>query len=102
MVALHADGVTAATAIDAEAEGGATEGAPHYDLWDEPDVMGQADEADDDDVGAWSPVARQARRPAEGAGGSNDPLPAPENFDEKLLRLLETLGDSSGGLICEM
>ena len=33
---------------------------------------------------------------------SNDPLPAPENFDEKLLRLLETLGDSSGGLICEM
>ena len=76
MVALHADGVTAATAIDAEAEGGATEGAPHYDLWDEPDEMGQADEADDDDVGAWSPVARQARRPAEGAGGSNDPLPA--------------------------
>ena len=69
-------GVTAATAIDAEAEGGATEGAPHYDLWDEPDEMGQAVEADDDDVGAWSPVARQARRPAEGAGGSNDPLPA--------------------------
>lgn len=33
---------------------------------------------------------------------SNDPIPAPENFDEKLLRLLETLGDSSGGLICEM
>ena len=76
MVALHADGVTAATAIDAEAEGGATEGAPHYDLWGEPDEMGQADEADDDDVGAWSPVARRARRPAEGAGGSNDPLPA--------------------------
>ena len=76
MIALHADGVTAATAIDAEAEGGATEGAPHYDLWDEPDEIGQADEADDDDVGAWSPVARQARRPAEGAGGSNDPLPA--------------------------
>lgn len=33
---------------------------------------------------------------------SNDPIPAPENFDERLLRLLETLGDSSGGLICEM
>jgi hypothetical protein len=78
MVALHADGATAATAIDAEAEGGATEGDPHYDFWDEPDEMGQADEADDEDVVAWSPginVARQARRPAEGAGGSNDPLP---------------------------
>ncbi len=33
---------------------------------------------------------------------SNDPIPAPENFDQKLLRLLETLGASSGGLICEM
>jgi hypothetical protein len=33
---------------------------------------------------------------------SNDPIPAPENFDERLSRLLETLGDSSGGLICEM
>ena len=33
---------------------------------------------------------------------SNDPIPAPENFDETTLRLLETLGDSSGGLICEM
>ena len=33
---------------------------------------------------------------------TNDPIPAPENFDEKTLRLLETLGDSSGGLICEM
>lgn len=32
----------------------------------------------------------------------NDPIPAPENFDMKLLRLLETLGDSSRGLICEM
>ncbi len=33
---------------------------------------------------------------------SQDPIPAPESFDEKTLRLLETLGDSSGGLICEM
>ena len=33
---------------------------------------------------------------------SQDPIPAPENFDEKTLRLLETLGGSSGGLICEM
>ena len=33
---------------------------------------------------------------------TNDPIPAPENFDQKLLRLLETLGGSSGGLICEM
>ena len=41
-----------------------------------------ADEADDEDVDVWSPgmnVARldgrEARRPAETAGGSNDPLP---------------------------
>jgi hypothetical protein len=33
---------------------------------------------------------------------SDDPIPAPEDFDEKMLRLLETLGDSSGGLICEI
>ena len=32
----------------------------------------------------------------------NDPIPRPNNFDEKLLRLLEVLGDSSGGLICEL
>jgi hypothetical protein len=84
MVALHADGATAATAIDAEAEGGAIEGYPHLtvdNFWDEPNEMG-ADEADDEDVDVWSPgmnVARldgrEARRPAETAGGSNDPLP---------------------------
>ena len=33
---------------------------------------------------------------------TNDPIPAPENFDQKVLRLLELLGDRSGGLICEM
>ncbi len=33
---------------------------------------------------------------------ANDPIPAPENFDERMLRLLEILGDSSGGPICEM
>lgn len=33
---------------------------------------------------------------------SNDPIPAPENFDEKMLRLLELLGDRSDGLVCEM
>ena len=32
----------------------------------------------------------------------DDPIPAPENFNENTMRLLETLGDSSGGLICEM
>jgi hypothetical protein len=32
----------------------------------------------------------------------DDPIPAPENFDVKVLRLLELLGASSGGLICEM
>ena len=32
----------------------------------------------------------------------NDPIPAPQKFDERLLRLLEILGDSSGGLICEL
>jgi hypothetical protein len=84
MVALHADGATAATAIDAEAEGGAIEGDPHLtvdNFWDEPNEMG-ADEADEEDVDVWSPgmnVARldgrEARRPAETAGGSNDPLP---------------------------
>jgi hypothetical protein len=96
MVAFHdapppaeaGDGVTAETAIDADARD------PPRDLavdalfnvdeledmrWDE---FG-ADDADDEDVAAFSPggdVARphghlRALRPAGGAGGSNDPLP---------------------------
>jgi hypothetical protein len=81
------DGVTAETAIDADARD------PPRDLavdaifnvdelgnmrWDEPG----AEDADDDGVAAWSPgmnVARpngrHAQGPAAGAGGSNDPLP---------------------------
>jgi hypothetical protein len=81
------DGVTAETAIDADARD------PPRDLavdaifnvdelgnmrWDEPG----AEDADDDGVAAWLPgmnVARPNGRPAQGpaagAGGSNDPLP---------------------------
>ena len=81
------DGLTAETAIDADARD------PPRDLavdaifnvdelgnmrWDEPG----AEDADDDGVAAWSPgmnVARpngrHAQGPAAGAGGSNDPLP---------------------------
>ena len=33
---------------------------------------------------------------------SEDPIQPPEIFDVKVLRLLEMLGESSGGLICEM
>lgn len=32
----------------------------------------------------------------------DDPVPPPENFDQRTLRLLEVLGDRSDGLICEM
>jgi hypothetical protein len=81
------DGLTAETAIDADARD------PPRDLavdaifnvdelgnmrWDEPG----AEDADDEGVAAWSPgmnVARpngrHAQGPAAGAGGSNDPLP---------------------------
>jgi hypothetical protein len=32
----------------------------------------------------------------------NDPIPTPENFDQRVMRLLEVLGNRSDGLICEM
>jgi hypothetical protein len=93
MVAFHAvpgDGVTAETAIDADARDPAVgvfnlrgetdeedRRRPAYNFWDE-----LVDGAGDEDVAAWSPgmnVARpngrDAQRPAAGAGGSNDPLP---------------------------
>jgi hypothetical protein len=61
-------GATAGTAIDAEIE------AEDRQFFEDAAKGAEADEAHDEDVDAWSPGMNVARH-ANGAGGSNDPLP---------------------------